>query len=74
MSADEGYKIIAQRDGITAEQAQVLVYMWSWPIGLAIHPAYQKALAGHPDWHAWRTAPRDSIPSLDEWTAWSKTQ
>lgn len=61
--------LVAERDGLTQEQARVLIEMWSWPIGMAIQPAYKKAQENHPDWQEWRDGKRDEVPSFAEWRA-----
>jgi hypothetical protein len=64
------YESIAERENMTVEQAFVLVQMWAWPIGMAIAPAYEKALANHPDWQSWvRENPKETIPTTVEWAA-----
>lgn len=62
-------KIIAERDGLTVDSARVLIEMWAWPIGLALKPAYDKAVENHPDWQQWLRECREGrpIPSLTEW-------
>lgn len=66
---DETLRAIADRDGLTADAARVLIETWAWPLGLAIRPAYEKAIENHPHWQAWRDEKRDDVPSLAEWEA-----
>ena len=67
------YAPIAERDGLTPDQAYVLVMQWSWPWGIAIRPAFEKARTNHSDWQAWLAEKRTQpIPTLDEWDAFTK--
>lgn len=66
---DEVLELVAERDGLTQEQARVLIEMWSWPVGMAFQPAREKARENHPDWQTWRDEKRDEVPSFEEWRA-----
>lgn len=70
------YQTVAQRDGVSADEAYVLVMMWAWPIGPAIREAVEKARANHPDWQAWLAYRRrqGATPSLAEWIDYTAPQ
>lgn len=68
-SRTEDLTVIAERDGLTVDMARVLIEMWAFPIGLALQPAYEKALGNHPDWQIWRDEERNTALSLTEWQA-----
>jgi hypothetical protein len=67
MSMADDLKTIAERDGLTIDQARVLIEMWAYPIGLALKSAHEKAQSNHPHWQAWCAAQRATVPSLTEW-------